>query len=160
MRKTVILALFCVSLCIPLFAGKLDVMMKGTVGETAYSLSLKYGEKTIGTQNVYDIYGDKPWNLLEDGKTNTFVLVASGNEPKSKEVKIDVQPEEFKAVIDEETYSGPVVKFVTDEQSQTEISAGMHKDTPLATFHFEWSGNEKLPAGEYASDIKVTYSAS
>lgn len=160
-RKSMLTLLVLLLLMGSLFASKSQARLHGVVNTRAYAISVEYGEKALVTENgVYDINKETPWNLLEDGKTDIFYLTVSGNEAKGQDFEVDIAPEAFKATINNEVYEGPEVKLIEEQKPITSITAGVHNDSTLAAFHFEWSGDTRLPSGDYTSDIKVTYSAS
>ncbi|MCY1152320.1 MAG: hypothetical protein OWP43_07855, partial [Sphaerochaetaceae bacterium] len=105
----------------------------------------------------YDINIDAP--LTEDGKTDTFTVYASSNKNSDMSVSVKVSPESFKTTLNNgtEAFDSKIIPSVNTYTSLETIAAGLHSNLLVNKFNMSWSGNEKLPAGDYVSNVKIEY---
>lgn len=168
MKKLLSFIILSITICSLSFASN-NVKINGEIKDDAYSLSLYY--QTNPTSNTftgnltnYNIYNNegKAFNLKEDGATNKFLFVLSGNQNKVAVLKITVKPEPFKPVKTANTTYKETdqvdVKYTLKYLKESSDLHGFFLIEPVAELKLNWKGNDKLTAGNYISNVTIEYS--
>ncbi len=140
-----------------LFANKKEVKLITTITPTDIKYGLYY--QTTEIENKTKKFEIRTTPLTENGKTDSFYIVATSNLNSDKALKIKINPGEFKKVKAKQAVSNtkirPVAIFVFTNNI---LKAGTHNNEKIAEFYLKWNGNPKLAAGEYLSNVKINYS--
>ena len=172
MKKILTLALVAAITSFGSFAGGLGtVRINAVVDETAYTVGLFHDDAavTLDTHGVADVYekdNKTGWNLSDasEQRYGNLSIRVSGNENSDKTFSVTVTPSPFKS----DNINGfPLETIVTPRVMEndkvgtntvTKTIYGLQKNVIVYAFDLKWNGNKDLPAGEYYSDVAVSYS--
>jgi len=140
-----------------LFANKKEVKLITTITPTDIEYGLYY--QTTEIVNKTKNFEIQTTPLTENGKTDSFYIVATSNLNSDKALKIKINPGEFKKVNAKQATSNtkirPIAIFVFTNNI---LHAGQHNNEKIAEFYLKWNGDSNLAAGEYLSNVKINYS--
>jgi hypothetical protein len=154
------------------------VKLATKVPTEAITTALYYEPSDSTEVNLSDYTSSKnPYSITLDdnalasaGSTKDFILKASGNQTSATSLSIGVTATSFyttrsdKTTHEEQAVS---VQYLNPSDSSTKISTpttvtlpvGYQKDTHVAEFYLYWAAATNPDAGEYQSDVTVTYTA-
>jgi|GEM_PF-2802217 hypothetical protein len=173
-KRIITIALVAI-MAVGAFAANGSVKLNGNVGTTDYALNLKYAPTAdaeavaVGTDKALEVFNGSTesgtaWDLQSASAATTglFSLYVNGNEPAARQMDVTITAGDFKNTTNDKlTDSVKVTTYIGSAEKTSDsfaIAAGKHVDAKLAEFHFGWTGNADLPAGDYVSDISITYS--
>lgn len=164
MKKTIAIALIALASVTALFAGDKKplqdtssiVKVNAAVAKTDYNAKLYYGEESEAIGDTKEL---NEFSILTNDQTGKFSIKITGNENKSRNMSVVVTPEFFKTTVDNKdvtTTIKPVVNGLAVNGAYV-IKAGLHKGDTLASFNLSWTGDADLAAGDYVSNVGISY---
>lgn len=155
MKKLLLVIVLLISFT-SIYAKSAQVELQTNVEEREVSYNLYYiNEKIEDNINDYVIEVNP---LNEDGQTDYFSIIASGNKNNDLSVSVEVVPQSFKTILNgNKTFDSNITPLVNTEYKLDIFPAGNNDNLLVNKFYLNWSGNENLPAGEYKSNIFITY---
>jgi hypothetical protein len=135
------------------------VSVQGNVAEVAANLKLTYnGSEINGDTDIYsDAQTKTKYNLKLNGNTQKFELKFwECNYNTTKTFTCTVTPAPFKGMVDGKEVEANVVTL-DNEVSNLTVKAGPQKDVVLKSFNLKWDGDSNIAAGDYVSDVTITY---
>ncbi len=149
-----------------------DIKINGSVATQEYSFNLDYEslDGVRGSLSSGDTIADS-FDLSKKSETGMFyVTKTDGNRNKHLFITVDITPESFKGEVNGENYDTEVtpVVYIRDNKSnngkydqtnslKVNVPAGVNKSSDVAQFYFIITGNENVPAGEFVSNVNVSY---
>ena len=173
-KKIITIALIAVIAMTAAFAvddNSRSVKVLGNVPETAYTTELRYGindaaHNVVADQKITD-ENNTAWNLTKAGNTKSFFVTFKGNEVSSKTVTVGVEAASF---TDGVTGHSTQVVYVDnqgteDKEAATTLSATYTitakryaEATEAVKFNLYWNGDAAMDAGDYTSNVTISYS--
>lgn len=164
MKKVLAIALTALVSITALFAAdsiKHDTKIHGVSASVPYTAKLKYnGVDTNATDIYFDNTNKTAWNLQNAGQTSDFSIVFSGNENTSPDFEVKVTASPFHTTLGNgDAYEAPNELKINEKTKLESVKAGYHQDTEIYKFNISWNGaGNNLTAGDYISDVMITYS--
>ncbi len=161
MKKLLTILAAAIIVSVPVFAGSgksADIQLVTEIEETAVSYQLAYeGDEIDNNTTDYEI---DVAALTGNGSTGNFTVTASSNLNNDLTVKVNVVPESFVTTLNggTESYNSGITPDVNTIESVPTLFAGKHVGLLVNKFNLSWKGNANLPAGDYVSNVKITYS--
>ncbi len=152
-----ILALVSIAMT-SIVAKSAQVQLTTVISEVEATYELYYNNDKIDnltTEYVIDIEDA----LSDGGATEDFTVLASSNKNDDMSVEVVVAPESFKTTLNEgtEDYDSEITPTVNTELAISTLTAGLHTDYLVNQFNLSWDGNDQLPAGDYVSNVTISY---
>lgn len=99
-------------------------------------------------------------SLIEGDATGEFTIRSNSNMNSDLTVDVDIEATSFKTTLNDgaSVYDSEITPRVGWKRQVNTIEAGKHMNNLIYVFDFAWVGNSNLPAGDYESDITITYS--
>jgi hypothetical protein len=161
MKKLLTILAAAIIVSVPVFAGtgkSADVQLVTEIEETAVSYQLAYEGTVIEDQTTDKDIAVAP--ITADGSTGNFTVIASSNLNNDLTVTVNVLPESFVTTLNggTENFDSKITPKVNTDTKINILTAGKHVDLLVNKFNLSWKGNANLPAGDYVSNVKITYS--
>ncbi|MGD1819845.1 MAG: hypothetical protein ACPKOI_08215 [Pleomorphochaeta sp.] len=161
MKKLLTILAAAIIVSVPVFAGtgkSADVQLVTEIEETAVSYQLAYEGTVIADQTTDKDIAVAP--ITADGSTGNFTVIASSNLNNDLTVTVNVVPESFVTTLNggTENFDSKITPKVNTDTKINILTAGKHVDLLVNKFNLSWKGNADLPAGDYVSNVKITYS--
>ena len=161
MKKLLTILAAAIIVSVPVFAGtgkSADVQLVTKIAETAVSYELAYEGTVIADQTTDKDIAVAP--ITADGSTGNFTVIASSNLNNDLTVTVNVVPESFVTTLNggTENFDSKITPKVNTDTKVNILTAGKHVNLLVNKFNLSWKGNADLPAGDYVSNVKITYS--
>lgn len=160
MKKLIALALIALVSITAAFAAVQNVDINASMAATELTAKLSYADSIFdGDLAIFeDMTNSTKWNLEKAGNTKDFKILVSGNQNTDNNLKVSVEASAFHGFVNGKDTLAPNTVTVSTVSAKTKIAAGYHANDVLSTFHISWDGQpNKVIAGDYVSDVKVTY---
>jgi len=155
MKKLFSLLFISIFIISNIFAKSAQVELITNIPDTEITYQLYYNDELLA-ENEQKVISVNP--LTEDGETLDFTILATYNKRKGDTLSVTITPTSFKATVGSSVYDSEITpNVIYDSSNKTKLDSGRHVDKKIFGFHFEWEGDENLPAGNYASDIAINY---
>lgn len=179
MKKFITLFVTLIIVATSLFATETSLTIKGSVVERYLTTALSYNTTGSTWLDISDYSSDNPYEieasneLTESGETNDFRITYSSNKTNDVDLTVTIIPSAFYlesgSLANDATDLIPTVNTVsgitytaTNESTYsgtTTITAGNHTNDIASQFNLQWAGQANLAAGDYVSNISITYTA-
>lgn len=163
MKKLLTILAAAIIVSVPVFATvqsekSADVQLVTKIAETAVSYELAYEGTVIADQTTDKDIAVAP--ITADGSTGNFTVIASSNLNNDLTVTVNVVPESFVTTLNggTENFDSKITPKVNTDTKVNILTAGKHVNLLVNKFNLSWTGNADLPAGDYVSNVKITYS--
>jgi hypothetical protein len=168
MKKIITIALIAIASLTAAFAADASVTVNGNVPETAFAYKLNYdGAAVTADQQIYQS-GTTRWNLTEAGNTKDFTVTFTGNQAEDHTAKLSVSAGAFTdkvsghstqaVLVDDKATAAKEAEASLSDLSYAIEAKRYATDTTAFTFFLYWAGDKTMDAGDYTSDVTITYS--
>ncbi|MDC7238454.1 MAG: hypothetical protein PQJ45_11865 [Sphaerochaetaceae bacterium] len=135
-----------------------QVQLTTVISESELTYELYYNNSEIAdstTEYVINIAD----SLSTGGETEDFTVLASSNKNSDMSVEVVVTPESFKTTLNNgnDTHDSEITPTVNTTVEISTLTAGLHTDYLVNKFNLSWDGNDQLPAGNYVSNVTISY---
>lgn len=142
-------------------AAEATVYLDCIIDETpiSYELYRKAENNKLTILGENTIYVINNINLLDTNtRIENFTIIANSNLETEKTVTVDILPESFKTILDNNTiFDSQIIPIIDIIFNNPIISAGSHKNIEVYNFNIYITGRKNLPPGIYTCDIDVKY---
>lgn len=157
MKKLVtILAISTIALT-SIFAKTANVQLITNIEELQPNYVMKYDGVELNDEETKQI---KVAPITKDGQTKDFTMHVTSNLNSKKKITVRVEPDFFKTKQNGSEEFNSRIKPNLKKNTQSCLShvpAGKNDNLKVYSFYLNWKGNADLPAGDYTSNVKITY---